>query len=159
MDLRLYELAGAVLEAVETAYAAETTAALPDRRYVAEGTPAYDCDQVTVQVTRTFLTSGGIAQESIAPLGGAQFVAEVVVSIIRCAAPIGEDGEAPSTSEIEEVAQLVLSDAVVVFDAVNEAQRVGDLPGCSGVGFAGWNAVQPSGGLTGGLATLRLVID
>lgn len=157
-DETLWNLAQAVLAAVEARYAAAAAPlALPARRYVSDGLPAWDCSdgQVTVRVTRTFAHDGSLVGETIgqAAVGrGAEFEVE----IMRCAPMIQGKGEYPSVSAIEGSAQVVYTDAEEVFGALVDAQADGDLPGCGGVVFVGWATRGPQGGVVGGATTVRL---
>lgn len=156
---RLFVVADQVLAALESFYpAAPDSLALPERRYVSDGTPAYDCEQVAVQVARTMGILGNVAAEQAMQVLGpmVQRAAEVVVHVIRCAPVVDDDGSAPSTDEVEASARGVLADAVMVPDALLAAYKAGLLGACSGVALGGWAGYGPEGGLVGGLVTVRL---
>lgn len=161
-DLTLYALAQATLASLEAHYTAEGVD-LPERRYVADGLVAFDCEQVTVEVRRTFPSSGDVRQETAAPM---QYEtgrgAEIAVTILRCAPTVTDDsGEpaVPDIAEIEASALAKLADAEMVPQALREGHRDGLLPGCGGVAFMGWRSLGPDGGLAGGETLMRLAID
>lgn len=165
-DPSLYDLAGAVLLAVEAGSYAE---ALPARRYVSNGEVAWDLEdvcaaiaglggQVTVRVVRSFTHAGVLAAEIPAAMGFvAGLGAEIEIQVMRCVPIVDTAGDyitVPSPSEIEASAAVILSDASDVFAAVLAAYRSGDLPGCSGVAYGGWVGAGPQGGIGGGSTTI-----
>lgn len=152
---RLYLAARALLDAVVAGYAAAGVA-LPPRQFVSDGTPAWDCEQVTVYVERTF--SGTVAAESTSPMNclvvrSAQFSIEIA----RCT-PVFADGwsDAPPTGDaIEAVAETVLADPMIVANSIVAAQRAGDLAGKDGLSLIEWESLGPQGGLVGGRQRVR----
>lgn len=162
-DLTLYALASSVLAAIESHYSL-IGVELPARRYVSDGEPAWDCEQVTVELRRTYPMSGDVRQE-VPALATVEFVraAEIAVQIVRCAPTVEETIEGvatlPSPDAIEESALTKLSDAELVPAALRAGYRDGTLPGCGGVSFVSWRSIGPDGGLTGGETTMRLAID
>lgn len=161
----LHTLASALLAAIVDYYAANTTEAaqaLPARQYVADGTPAWDCEQVTVHVRRTFAIDGSGQEVGLLPLGHmVRRGAEMGLQVVRCIPTVeGEmEVEFPTAEAIEESARVILTDAEMLADAAVVADQSGVLPGCDGVFFAGWENAEPGGGLGGGTITIRLVLD
>lgn len=167
-DSTLYDLASAVLDAIEGYYAAEGVD-LPGRTYVSDGRPAHDLgddeacagEQVTVQVTRTLPVQGNVIAELASPfeLGPQMAAAEVSIEVVRCAPVVEATGDSitvPSPEEIETSAQRVLSDAEMVPNALLWAWGREELPGCSGVAWMGWTSFGPDGGAVGGVTLLRI---
>lgn len=167
-DLTVYDLASALLAAVEDRYPTTGDHALPARRYVSDGLPAHDicddgsCGQVTVWISRVFPTTGDPTVEApVAVRFEAGRAVEAQIEVVRRVPAIGDDGDAmvPTPAEIEASAALVLADAEMVPQAIRVAQREGDLPGCRAVVFAGWTSLGPQGGVGGGRVTMRLAVD
>jgi hypothetical protein len=169
-DSYLFDLASGIIAALEAGYpAAPDAAALPERRYVSDGVPAWDCEQLTVHVVRTFNAAqpGGGAPGSpgIPSFGKGPTVraAEVVVTIVRCSPTIADDGglgEAtiPTEAEIEAAALVVLSDAEMIPMVLEDAVRTRQLPSCEGISFVSWDGAGPEGGLVGGGCRLQLLL-
>lgn len=166
----LFDLADALLGAVEDYYATNaigplSSNALPERRYVSDGLPAWDGEQVTVQVTRLFAVDENGGDGGGFPVG--PFVrrgAEMVIQIIR-AAPVMSDGsedlvgEAPPPADIAASAQRKLADSQMIDQALITGYKDGTLPGCNGLFMVGWMSDGPEGGLVGGSVTVRMMLD
>jgi hypothetical protein len=169
-DSYLFDLATGVIAALEAGYpAAPDVAALPERRYVSDGVPAWDCEQLTVHVVRTFnaaLPGGGAAGAPGIPAfgkGPTIRAAEIVVTIVRCSPTIGDDdglneASIPSVEEIEAAALVVLSDAEMIPMLLEEAVRTRQLPSCEAITFVSWDGAGPEGGLVGGGCRLQLLL-
>lgn len=96
---------------------ADNGRAAPDRQYVAEGGVAFDCEQLVVQVARVFLGAPG--EQVTDPVNcSATLVADLTVWLIKCAAPMGDNGEPPSDEEIEAVSQVLLTDGLVLTEGL-----------------------------------------
>lgn len=152
----LYDLASDILAAVEDHYLTEGVD-LPGRRYVTDGLPAWDCDQVTVRVTRTFGIAGDVRVEAASILGPLVLTAaDVEVQVVRCAPTVDDSGDPPAPEAIADSAEAVLNDADLVRAALLEAYKAGDLGGCQGAALLGWTPAGPEGGLVGGATLVRL---
>lgn len=155
---RIIGLARAALTAVENHFGA----ALPERRYVSDGLIAFDCEQLAVQVERTFGQGGNIAGEQIEPLsasaGFAMRAATLAIWLLHCAPVVGDDGSPPSVTDIEASAEAVLVGAQRLLNALVAAQRAGELAGCHGLAFETWQGVGPDGGLVGGVLRVRVAL-
>lgn len=159
VDSTLDQLAHQLLAAVVDYYPTDGPFVLPDRRYVADASPAWDEPQVTVQCLRVYPCAGDPNVEVSATVGElVQIGAEFGVQIVRCRATLDDEGDAPTVAEIEENAIAVNTDALTVLSAVVTAYRAGRLSGCGGVGWGGWSAVEPSD-LTSGLSLVRLLLE
>lgn len=162
-DLTLYALAGDVLDGIVSYYAAQGVE-LPGRRYVSDGLTAWDCDQLTVEVRRTFPIAGDVTaevQHTFPHVLGRGV--EVAIQLLRCSPTIEEitegDVAPPDVAAIEESALRKLSDAEMIPAALLDAYRNNALPGCGGVAFQSWTSVGPEGGLTGGEVIMRLALE
>lgn len=149
----IYDVARATLDVVVAAYI-DAGVDLPDRQYVADGTPAWDCDQVTVYAERTF--SGFAGQEVVAPLDCLHIRSAVFwVEIARCVPALTNRGAAPTAAAIEASAQVILRDPIIVANALVQAYRDGELGGCLGLVLEGWEGLGPEGGYAGGRQRFR----
>lgn len=157
---RIYALATACLDAVVAHYITEGVE-LPERRYVANGLPAFDCEQVTVFVENTVGITGTPTVENptewFRDAGHAMRAGIFAVSIIRCVPTMDDEGNPPPVAEENESSQLIYADTVLVLNALIAAEEAGDLPGGGSVVFRGWTNENAQGGLGGG--TLRASIS
>lgn len=155
---RLYGIARQILD---TASAGLTAAGLtaPERQYVADGNMvAWDCEQLVVAIVATYSHEGNVAQETQMPaFAMAPRAAEVEVWLARCAPTMDEDGTPAAAEAIDASAGVVLADPMVILDCLWRAHAAGNLASCKGLVFRRWQAVGPSGGLTGGV--LRLAVN
>lgn len=150
---RIYELATAVKQAVIDHYADEAAsgiargddAELPERRYVAEGIPAWDCPFMCVQVERMFGGPGPANQGATSfETTGTLRSATMAIWIVRWATSYRADTGArtPPTDELEASAALVLADPVHVLRAIKTARAEGKLPSTHGLV---WEETIPAG--------------
>lgn len=164
---RLYDVAEACKTAVVAYYTAQAET-LPDRRYVANGLPAFDltdegdCDeQFTVFVENTYGISGPPLLEDpnaqLGDAGHAMRAATVALTIVRCVPTIDDSGSIPTVAEEEASAEQIYADAVLMLNALIVAERAGDLAGCGSVTFLRWTNENAQGGVGGG--TLRVAIS
>lgn len=157
---RIYALALACLDAVIAHYITEGVE-LPERRYVANGLPAFDCEQVTVFCENTVGITGTPTAENptewFHDAGHAMRAGIFAVSIIRCVPVLDDDGDPPPVAEENTSAALIYGDAVRVLNALIAAEAAGDLPGGGSVVFRGWTNENAQGGVGGG--TLRAAIS
>lgn len=152
----LYDLAGDVLAAVVAHYLDEGVD-LPDRRYVTDGLPAWDCEQVTVRVARTYGHGGDVRVETGSLLGPLVLAAaDVEVQVVRCSPTVDDAGDPPAADEISASAAAVLDDADLVRAALLAAYKDGLLGACQGAVLVGWTPAGPEGGLVGGATLVRL---
>jgi hypothetical protein len=159
---RLDDICHAILDAVATGYTT-ASAALPGRRYVSAGAPAWDCEQVVVHAERVYGQEGDVRAEAPAAYsrhpGHTMRAVEAIVTIIRCAPAVTRRGQqvVPPTVESEEaVAALVHADMGLVLNSLITAERAGDLPGCNSIAFMQWQAVPVQGDLVGSQQRVRV---
>lgn len=152
----LYTLAGDLLAAVEGYFAAEAPAVdLPDRRYVTTGSPAFDCEQVTVTIPQLFTGLPGSAY--VGPLvPGVTSAVELQVSVIRCVPTMDDGGNPPDTTDLETSAQELLIDADLLRAAMFEAKKDGVFDTCNDVVIAETIAYGPEGGFGGWTQIVRV---
>lgn len=164
---RIYDIAAACLAAIEDWYTTEG-ADLPDRRYVANGLPAFDlteeqdCDeQVTVFCEATYGIQGSPLVENpseiLADLGHAMRAGVFAVTIVRCVPTIDDQQTIPTVDEEDASARQIYEDAVHMLNALVAAERAGDLAGCGSVTFLRWTNENAQGGV--GAGTLRVAIS
>lgn len=145
-----FDAAASFLDVIVDGYAAEP-ADLPEHRLVTPGQPAWDCEGLYVQVERLFSFEGEIAAEQIQPkparAGHAMRAAAIGITIIRCVPA----GSSATPDNEQATAELVLADAVRVWNLLLAAERAGDLRSCSDLAHQQWEAQGPGGALVGGL--------
>lgn len=151
-----YALLAAVLAAVEDGFTAAGVD-LPDRRYVSHTLPAHDCEQVTVYGPRRFPHTGDMSIEQPSPYAVLwQEGLTVEIDIVRCAPEMGEDGSAPSVAALDAASVVLYRDSDLVFSSIVDAVESGDLPGCEGAVWLGWQNGAADGGLMFGVSTVNL---
>lgn len=159
---RAYTLAGAVVTAIGEHYDG-LPLALPERRLVVPGLPAYDCPMLAVHVERIYPHDGRLVTEASPQLEGeAAFYMRamtIAVYLLRCVPTLQADGSPPHADVEEAAAADVLRDAVVVQNALVAALDEGDLPGCAGLAWEGWETITPEGALGGGVIRFRLGME
>lgn len=163
-DASLYALAAAVLDVVHARLTLDDLDP-PDRRYVSAGQPAHDLaegdcsEQLTVQVTRVFSTSGSVTVETPGPVRDpGQMTVEVSIQVVRCAPTLDDLGGAPGAVVEEAAARMVLVDAAAV-DAALTAATGDELPGCSSVAVMEWRPGGPQGGVVWGTTVARIGVE
>lgn len=159
-DSRIFDIAQACLDAVVAHYLTEAVD-LPDRQYVSNGLPAFDCEQITVHVENTFGITGTPLGENptdqYRDAGHAMRAGVFAITIIRCVPMLDDDGNAPTVAREVTASQAIYADAVLVLNALIVAEGNGDLPGCGAIVFRSWTNENPQGGYGGG--TLRVSIS
>lgn len=161
---RLNTICRAVLDAVVARHGGTDGAALPPRRYVSAGPPAWDCELVAAWCENTAGQEGDTASDVIQGLGSAagfgMRTATVVVTIARCtpAMPdvIGTHIVVPTVEDEEAASVRLYEDSTRVLNALLAANAAGDLTGCNAMAFAGWNVLGPEGGYVGGELRMRI---
>jgi hypothetical protein len=147
----------------------ELPAGAPERRYVAVGLPAWDCEQLTVHVQQVG-EAPTVPQAS--PMDLLRRVnpyprvnlAFLVVSIVReCyPGPVGPSGgpTVPEVADLVAAAEKSYADAWQLWSAIPQGRRDGALwESCD---FVGWQPLQPagpSGDMVGWTFPLQLRID
>jgi hypothetical protein len=152
---RLFEIADYLLGAVADA-ADEHSHPLPDRRQVGEGTLAWDCPMVSVNLVSIFRGQPG--GELQAPLRASDtWTAELGVWIIRCATMPNDQGDLPSAEAVTASAGPLLRDAVLlsagIMPALFELSRT-----CTAVAVRRVFPQGPEGGLAGHLLGLEVTL-
>jgi hypothetical protein len=149
---RWHDTARTILDVIEAGYS-EGGTALPARRYVSPGAPAYDCDQVTVHLVRTYSYEGRVTVEVPAPVGDrdahtlALRAGVYEITIVRCLPPPAPSGAPPAAARLEEAAVVILDDAERVPLLLAAAAQAMAL---NAVALGGWTSIGGSGGLGGG---------
>lgn len=162
MQARFYDLARSAFDAIVTGWPADPDVALPlpDRRYVAFGQIAWDCEQLVVSGLRSFITDGDVAVEQV--VSGPVFfnrAVELVVSIVRCVPVVDNSGDEilfPDPDAIETSALVAFTDEETIRDVLISAQEARTLAVPGGLAFGNWVTEGPLGGLGGGTLTVRM---
>ena len=160
----LWQYAEDVLATAETALGG-TSGGVPELVYTDAGTaPAYDCCPaliVHIPALGEAPTSPNVPIEATArrPVIAGMILATYVVTILRCSAPMGANGNAPSAAEKIAVARETQEDVWVVWNALRQAVRDGDIfTTCEGVHFDGARPVPDQGQCVGWTITIRAMI-
>jgi hypothetical protein len=147
----LFDIAKAIQTAVEAQFT-EAHVDLPARRYVANGSVAYDCAQFTVEISNIGI--GTPSQEyGGTPRQGEIMVATIQVALIRdCAPTVDEGGDPPSVEVLETHAAIVLQDAQILGRTFLKIKK---LAGCSKLKVVQCTPHGPQGALAGWVLVLR----
>ena len=150
----VYEAALKVLQQVEMT-CAEVGQVLPDRKYVLVGTPAFDCDQVTVGFSN--LVSG---LPDLPPAGmncPNPITGTYIIDIVR-ELPQGTGGRnspiVPSAERISETAKIQMRDAKLLADACQTFIQNNFFP----IGTYVINVGEASGRYQAVSAEIRIVV-
>jgi hypothetical protein len=158
-------LACVALRAAVAAYYDFSDVELPARRFVSGGPAAWDCELLAVWADRTFAHAGNVTVEAPALRGAGLLMQGALfqVELLRCA-PAGELTASgtlvvPTVEQEEEYAEQVYNDRIHLWNAVRQAAKNGDLPGCKQVTQESWQVVGPDGALGGGLLSVRASLE
>lgn len=150
----IYQLGQDLLAAVVD-YFADESVDLPERRYVTIGTPALDCEQVTVSVPQLF--SGLPGASYVGPVQhGTTSSIEFAVSVVRCALTQDDNGNPPTVEDLQAEAQAFLADADTLRAAMFIANKNGVFGSCNDLVIAECVALGPEGAFAGWRQVLRV---
>jgi hypothetical protein len=159
---RPFVLAEAMLAAVVSHYG-DQGVPLPGTRLVTTGQVVADCELAAVAVQRLFNHEGDVGGEVVQALRrhqGHQLRGMLAaVTVLRCVPVLDDDAQPPPAGEIQAGARLILADAQHCWDALRAAEDRGDLTGCNGLAWAGWDSYGPEGGYGGGFLTVRAGLE
>lgn len=152
----LLELANAAL--------ADTVGGSIDRAALSAGTPAFDCEQITVEV----LSIADAALSTQSPLGGGSRHIGGAVTLIGfritvardCIRIIDEDGDPPTVEEMHEDSEKVHQDVMAIWSRVRTLMNQGELFGgrCRKLFFDGARALPIEGNFAGWTIDFRVNI-
>lgn len=117
-----YDLAVLMRECIEP-FLAGTTSGMPDRSCVTSGEIAWDdceCGQLVVSIVDGFEAGNNFEESATSATAGRRacgppkFVFSYLVSMLRCAPGMGENGEPPSCDELDAAARVAVEDAWAV---------------------------------------------
>lgn len=150
----LGEMLFAVLDSVEKTFE-EADVKLPERRYIAWGGVAVDCEQVTAQLVQIYPGTPGGDPNQIQRCMGPR-TAVIVVQIFRCApTPTGPKATAPGVDVLNDSARAMAKDAWLLLDSA----KVFDVEGSWGSGvIADVSPIEPSGGFVGTTLTVTSLV-
>lgn len=156
----LYATLVAVRDYVAGFYDANSIA-LPARRVITPGLPAWDCEQFTVTAVSSYNVNGNIQtalyEQRFAAVGFALRALVIDLSVVRCVASMSDAGKAPSVAAIEADAEAIIVDEVTLRAAVSAAVETQVLPAYTNVALDNWTSIPPSGGLGGSTLRFRLI--
>lgn len=155
----LYDLAAAALAAVEAEYATAGVD-LPARRYVAEGPPAYDCEQVVLAFVRLYPGTAfaedapGLAQRAMFPRS-----ATLALHIVRCIPVLSDRGKPPTVPQLDGSAASIMTDVLLAPVSLVRAWHAGAWAGlCETFGIREVIPAEPSGGFGGSITTFDVQV-
>lgn len=131
---------------------------MPARRYVATGTPAFDCELLAVQVRNAGPHQGNAAVDAVDVTGlaiGLRYAA-VAVSIARCMPTPDARGNPPPVTDEEAASAEVYADGTRMWNGILDMVHNGYLPGCNSVAMLGWTNLDNGGGIGGGTLEVRV---
>lgn len=158
---RLADTADSLLNVVAAGLAAAGQP-VPERQYVAEGPPAYDCEQLVVALVRLY-PGLPFLEDPSAPVLKATLLrsATLAVHVVRCiptlkSGPRG--GEVfPTPAELQASGMAVLTDAYVMPTCVVRAWHDGTFLGlCDAMGVRELVPAEPQGGFGGSIMTVDM---
>lgn len=123
---------------------------LPGRRYISEGTVAFDCELVAVELRRVYRGLPG--QEGVIgpSLCSGTRTAEIHVWIVRCTSVPQDNGDPPTEASIEQFAQPIYIDAWFLPTQLQYRAADGSLgAACSDILIGNLNVLSPSGAFGG----------
>jgi hypothetical protein len=98
---------------------------VPDRQYVAPGADvAFDCEQITVRLTRIIANFQGA--DNVYPMQThkkQRKTAEFFVTLVRCVPTLNEDGSAPSVAIMNQATMITANDAMNLRIAVENIEH------------------------------------
>lgn len=135
---------------------------LPAVQLVTPGLPAFDCcDMLTVWCEGHAPFAGNLQNQGADSiensLGFSMRFAQIGVTLIRSAAVLADDGEAPPVAEIQADAQTMYADSMILMEAIIAGHAAGALGHDRSIMFGTWLTEGPEGGTAGG--TLRLQVS
>ena len=107
-----------VLNAVITTYTSYTMP-LPGRRYYTLGSPAIDCEQVTVSMLQMYIGTPGDEATSPRRCNDPRSVT-LLVQVSREVPTVGQNGRPPSGDSIQDGAEISAYDAWILLDSASQ---------------------------------------
>lgn len=158
----LFMLADATLAAVVNYWPSTPVAPLPARQFVSNGTVFWDCSQLAVTVERVFGTAGDVtveqyvADSSLAGIRGAIIAVHLLRPVPDIDTGAGDEAHLPDVTAVTGSALDLYSDAVVVWNCLQAAQRDGRLASCQSLAYQDWTPIGPDGGLVDAVTHVRI---
>lgn len=128
---------------------------LPERRYIAYGDVAADCEQLTVQFQQLYDGSPGGNPNAVQQCDGPRSVV-MVVELFRCVpTTAGPRGGPPSPEAMDASTVIFLKDAWLLLDSADQVSKAsGWAPGF----IVDVNPISPSGGFAGTRMNLTTLV-
>lgn len=131
----------------------------PDRAFVSPGEPAFDCEQLSIQV-RSVGAGGKFPADK-----GENFKAYIPhadyrIEVLRCIPTTDDKGRAPSISALTDAAEIHNRDLQELFTGLAALHTAGELlpAGCDLAHFQNATPSQPSGGVLAARVDLRVTL-
>ena len=151
----LANLMQSVLNAVITTYTSYTMP-LPGRRYYTLGSPAIDCEQVTVSMLQMYIGTPGDEATSPRRCNDPRSVT-LLVQVSREVPSVGQNGRAPSGDAIQDGAEISAYDAWILLDSARTLDQWD--PANFGLGvIATVEANSPEGGFQTVTMTITMAV-
>ena len=152
----LANLMQSVLDQVITVYGSYSMP-LPSRRYWTLGSPAVDCEQVTVSMLQMYLGSPGDEATTPRRCNDPRSVT-LLVQVAREVPTVGVNGRAPAADDIQDAAMISAYDAWILLDSAAELDRW-ETNGGFGLGIiATVETSAPEGGFQVVTMTITLAV-
>lgn len=149
---RLYDVASQVLDICS---AGLTDA--PERQYVTQSLPAFDCEELIVGADGILGHDGDISIETTGPVRCLSMrAAELSVWLVRCVPSIDANTQPPTAAQMDASAQRLLADPLEMFNALMAAYLAGEFSTCFGLAFMRWTSVVDQGEFGGGVLRVRV---
>ena len=151
----LANLMQSVLNAVITTYTSYTMP-LPGRRYYTLGSPAIDCEQVTVSMLQMYIGTPGDEATSPRRCNDPRSVT-LLVQVSREVPTVGQNGRPPSGDSIQDGAEISAYDAWILLDSARTLDQWD--PANFGLGvIATVEANSPEGGFQTVTMTITMAV-
>lgn len=153
----LYDIATEVKDAVVAGFDAEDVE-LPDRRFVANGAIADDCEQLAVAVQRIFQGTPDGETALVDDVAGAGLRSiDLIVRLTRDCQPLMDHtNDVVDAADIDAAGRVLLIDGWLLRKIVTAAKRAGDiLSACDKAVIGPCVSFGPQGGFGGWELTIR----
>lgn len=137
-----------LLDVAEAAIAENGASPSPERRIVAHGSVAHDCELLAVHLV--FVRPKVIDPRS--ERCGILHVATVVATLVRCYPTVGERGKPPTAAALTEAGRDLATDGQALWKGLTRAWALGEWPvgiPCSAVTWGALEPIAPLGGFAG----------
>jgi hypothetical protein len=158
----LYVIARTILDEAETRLD-NAGRPVPARRYVHAGQTAWDCDQLTVEITRVFAGQPGVeglGLEDRESCVGLRTV-EYLVELVRCFPTLNAAGAAPTMTALDYASQEIATDGWIIVQGLADAAAAGSIAdtACDDVAIGTLLFPEPQGAMVGIKLPIQVVLS